>query len=321
MTGRPQQATTSVLVMSHGTPRTRDEIEAFYTRIRGGRPPTAEQLDDLRRRYDLIGGKSPLATITAAQIEGLAKLLEAEQPGGFEVELGTKHSTPTIEDSALKLAASRPPQVVGLVLTPHRSASGSEEDLARAARGICELENPADFVPVPQWYEVPGFAELIGNRVREAPDSLPSTVADRPHVLFTAQSVPQPPPGSDDPYRRQVNQSAEMAAEAAGLLRSGTQWRVAWQSARKGASQWIGAQLENVLADLAADGASAVVACPIGFVSDHLEVLYDLDIEARGLAENAGLYFARTRSLNDDPAFLDVLALAVRRAVGRITSG
>ena len=302
-----------VLVMAHGTPAAAGDIEAFYTRIRRGRPPTPEQLADLERRYRAIGGTSPLAARTAGQVAGLAARLEEAEPGRYVVAYGAKHTEPSIEEAAASLARHGASAVVGLVLAPHRASMGSEEYLARAAAALGEA-GELPFVPVRQWYDAPGLAALVGERVEAALASLPPDC--RAEVLFTAHSLPERVVAAGDPYPEQVAASAALAAGAAGLDRRGTGWRTAWQSAGRTPERWLGPDLVEVVRSLPAAGVQGVVVCPIGFVADHLEVLYDVDVEARGVATGAGLAFARTASLDDDPRFIDILAGVVRRAAG-----
>jgi len=302
-----------VLVMAHGTPDTPDGIEAFYTRIRRGRPPTPGQLGDLRRRYDAIGGVSPLTARTRAQVEGLAARLEAFEPGTYDVRYGAKHADPLIEEAAASFVGSGARRVVGLVLTPHSSSMGSGEYLGRAAAALAAVPGAPPFTPVPQWYDAPGFAELQAGRLRDALGRLPADA--RPAVLFTAHSLPERVVAEGDRYPDQVAESAAMVARSVGL--DDFAWRVAWQSAGRTPEPWIGPDILAVIRGLPAEGRTAVVVCPLGFVADHLEVLYDLDVEARGVAESAGLSFARTASLDDDPGFLDILATTVRSAAGR----
>ncbi len=310
--GQSRREHVGVLVMAHGTPDATAGIEPFYTRIRRGRPPTAEQLDDLRRRYEAIGGVSPLAARTGAQVDGLAARLEATDPGRFDVRFGAKHTPPLLEETAASFAGSGVDVVVGLVLTPHASSMGSGEYLARAAAALHAVDGAPPFVAVDRFYDAPGFAELLAARVRQALGGLGA--ASRPLVVFTAHSLPTRVVDEGDTYPDQLAESAAMVAAAASLNRTGTPWRVAWQSAGRTPEPWLGPDVGAVLGGLGAEGFTAVVLCPIGFVADHLEVLYDLDIEARAVAEAAGVTFARTASLNDDPAFLDVLARTVRSA-------
>jgi protoporphyrin/coproporphyrin ferrochelatase len=289
--------TTGVLLMAHGTPARAAEIAPFYTRIRRGRPPTPEQLAELAGRYDAIGGVSPLAVRTAAQVDAVRAALEARAPGRFVVSFGAKHTDPLIEESAATLAAAGLDRVVGLVLTPHGSSLGSQEYLDRAASALGDTP----FVPVAPWYAQPSLVALLAARVKDAL----GTVAGRAKVVFTAHSLPARIRETGDTYPEQLAESARLVAEAAGL----EEWFVAWQSAGRTPEPWLGPDVRDLVRQFAADGhTDAVVVCPIGFVADHLEVLYDLDIELAGVAAASGLAYARTSSLNDDPLFIAMLA-------------
>ena len=309
----PPATPVGVLVMAHGTPARPEDIGDFYTRIRRGRPPSAEQLADLERRYAAIGGTSPLAARTQAQVAGIAAQLEASSPGGYVVRHGAKHIAPLIEDAASALGAEDVAQVVGVVLAPHRASLGSDEYHERAERALETSDSKARYVRVDQWYDTPGFAELLAERVRAALGTLPDRVGRRT-VLFTAHSLPERVLASGDPYPDQVRASAELVAEAARLDDAGVGWQVAWQSAGRTPEPWIGPDVLGELRRLADGGVEGVVVCPVGFVADHLEVLYDVDIEARGVAEAAGMAFARTSSFDDDPRFCAVVARAIRQA-------
>lgn len=306
-------AEVGVLVMAHGTPASGDEIEPFYTRIRRGRPPTPEQLADLVRRYDAIGGVSPLAERTLAQVEGIAAALESSAPGRYRVAFGAKHTEPSIEVAAAALAREDVHGIVGIVLTPHQSARGSGEYLTRAADSVAEARPGPPFVRVDHWYEAPGFADLLAANLSDVLQAMNSPV-----VLFTAHSVPVMATGASDPYAAQMQESAELVAGAAGLEDASVPWSVAWQSAGRTEQEWLGPDLLTSIDSLAEAGHRSVVVCPIGFVSDHLEVLYDLDIEAASRARDAGMEFTRTASLNDDPAFVGILATAIERAAEQL---
>lgn len=303
-----------VLVMAHGTPGTAEEIAPFYTRIRRGRPPSTEQLAELRGRYEAIGGTSPLAHRTAAQVAGIARELEHMEPGAFTVRFGAKHTAPLIEDAATSLAREAE-RVVGIVLAPHRASMGSDEYLQRAADALEAAARGTELVAVRQWWDAPGFAALVAGRVREA---IARVEADGPPtVLFTAHSLPERVIAAGDPYPDQVAASGDAVAAAAGLAQAGIPWRVAWQSAGRTPEPWIGPDILTSLRELAHEGSRAVVVCPIGFVADHLEVLYDVDIEARQVADAMDLALARTESLNDDPQLCTILAAVVRVAAGQ----
>jgi ferrochelatase len=301
--------------MAHGTPDTPEGIEAFYTRIRRGRPPTPELLDELTGRYGAIGGTSPLTARTRAQVDGLAAGLEALDPGRFVVRLGTKYVPPTIEEGMAALSAEEVDRVVGVVLTPHQSSMGSGEYFARAGAAAGLADPPLGLTVIPSWYRTPGFAEILAVRTRRVLDALDPAARARTSVFFTAHSLPQRVVAEGDPYPDQV---AESGADIADLLDLGhdptVTWGIAWQSAGRTADPWIGPDLLAEMDRVAAGGATAVVVCPVGFVSDHLEILYDLDVEAQARADALGVAFARTPSLNDDPGFLALLAGVVRDA-------
>ena len=284
-------APTGVLVMAYGTPSSPDDVEAYYTHIRRGRAPTPEQLADLRRRYDAIGGVSPLLERTRAQVDALARVLGDE----YVVALGQKHAAPFIEDGMRSLLDVGVSSVVGLVLAPHYSALsvGEYEARAKAVGPVTMIES---------WHLEPGLVDLLAERV----DDALARFDDRSSVetLFTAHSLPARVVEMNDPYPEQVRQTGAAVAAAAGVER----WQVAWQSAGRTPEPWLGPDILEVIRGLEGD----VLVCPVGFVSDHLEVLYDVDIEARRVASERGALLERTASLNDDPRFIDVLSSVVR---------
>lgn len=291
-----------VLLMAYGTPEREGDLEAYYTDIRRGRPPTPEQLADLRRRYDAIGGLSPLAERTRAQAAGLQRLLdERDGPGAWRVELGLKHASPSIEAGVEALASNGVDEFVSIVLAPHFSALSVGQYLERAADSAGHLR----VRDITAWWDRPDLIRLLAGRVCEAIDRLPGDRRDHVEVLITAHSLPARALSVDHPtYQEQLRATGERVGAAAGL----GSWRIAWQSAGRTPEPWIGPDILDVIRTLPAEGFDAVVVCPAGFTSDHLEVLYDIDVEARAAAEEVGLVLERTTSLNDDPAFLRVLA-------------
>ncbi len=290
-----------VVVMAYGTPASPDDVEAYYTHIRRGRPPTPEQLADLTARYQAIGGISPLAQRTEAQRAGIEVALEARAPGRCRVVLGQKHAAPFIEDAVATLAAEGVPAVVGVVLAPHFSRASVGQYLERLQ--TAGSEHGLATAGLESWHLEPHYLAFLQRAVTDALVSLPA----RTKVLFTAHSLPERAL-AEDPYPEQLRESAAATASAAGLDRWAG-WALAWQSAGRTPEPWRGPDVLDVLCDLAATGrADGVLVCPQGFVSDHLEVLYDLDIEARRVAEDVGLAFGRTRVLNDDPPVLGALA-------------
>jgi ferrochelatase len=231
------------------------------------------------------------------------------------VRLGTKYAEPTIEDGVTALARAGVARVVGIVLTPHESSLGSGEYFRRAAAATLGSEPPLALTPVPSWHRANGFARLLADRTADALAALGAGGHTRTAVFFTAHSLPLRAVAEGDPYPDQVAESASDVAALAHLDgEPGLTWGVAWQSAGRTAEPWIGPALLDEIHRVTNEGATAVLVCPVGFVSDHLEILYDLDIEAEQAARSAGVAFARTASLNDDPGFLGVLADVVQRA-------
>ena len=290
-----------VMVMAYGTPGSRDELEAYYTHIRRGRPPTAEQMAELRARYDAIGGLSPLRRITQQQVEAVAAELQRRRPDAFRVRVGLKHAAPLIEDATEALRDCR--EIVGLVLAPHFShlSVGSYLDRLAAAAPWADVRRVAS------WWAHPGYVDALSARLTA---TLARTTAGHDTlVLFTAHSLPARIVESDDPYVEELTKAANLVASRSDV----TNWALAWQSAGRTPEPWLGPDIRDVLRALAGEVAEIVV-CPHGFTADHLEVLYDIDIEAAAVAAEAGITLLRTPSFNDDAALVGALADMVEAA-------
>ncbi len=296
---------TAVLLMAYGTPRTPAEIEPYYTDIRRGRAPTPEQLADLIARYDAIGGISPLAARTEAQRDALQSALNEIAPDKYEVVLGLKHAAPMIETAVNDLAARGFQHIIGLVLAPHYSSFSIGQYMGRA-RAAAEPHG-LTVTSIDSWATEPAFIEFLAADLRTRLSAMPENTK----VLFTAHSLPQRIIDAGDPYPDELRSTAEAVATAAGLD-SWSSWSIAWQSAGRTPEPWIGPDILAVIDDLAAsENASGVVVCACGFVADHLEVLFDLDIEAKKHAEAKGLSFDRTSCVNDNASIMRALAQRV----------
>lgn len=296
-----------VLVMAYGTPRTLDDVEDYYTDIRHGRPPTPELLEELTDRYRAIGGRSPLYEITRAQAEAI------EERTGIKTYLGQKHAPPFIPDAVRDMAKDGVDLAVGLVLAPHYSKM-SIGDYERRTRLAGEDTGwSGRLAMVRSWHLEPGYVDFLAQQVKEALSELREDLRPRTKTLFTAHSLPERILQSGDPYPDQLRETADAVAERARLQN----YDVAWQSAGRTNDPWIGPDVLDVMRDMPDEGWRGVLVAPAGFVSDHLEVLYDVDIECRDLAGELGMAFVRTDSPNDDPSFMDMLAGVVRRAFHR----
>jgi ferrochelatase len=280
--------------MAYGTPRDRADIETYYTDIRRGRPPTPELLADLVRRYDALGGIFPLRALTDAQL----RRIETALGDDFVVSLGTKHSVPTIEDGVQALAGRGVERVTGLVLAPHFSRFSIGEYADRVAKAASEHGLAAETVE--SWHLLPAYIDFLAQGVTESLSQVPAGS----HVVFTAHSLPQRILASGDPYPEQLQATASAVASSLGL----SKWSVGWQSAGRTPEPWLGPDVLEIVRSAAAEGWPGLVVCACGFVSDHLEVAYDLDIEAAALAGELGVPFARTASVNDDAAVMTALA-------------
>ncbi|MCB0965738.1 MAG: ferrochelatase [Ilumatobacter sp.] len=305
-------ARTAVVLMAYGTPTDVDQIEAYYTDIRRGRPPTPEQLADLTARYDAIGGLSPLAERTEAQRRTLAEQLERLAPGEYEVAIGLKHADPKIEATVDRLAAEGYRRAIGLVLAPHDSAYSVGQYLDRL-RAAAEPHGMA-VGGVRSWATEPAFVEFVADDLRMRLDADPAPT----RVVFTAHSLPERIIAAGDVYPDELRSTATAVAGRLGLT-EGDDWQIGWQSAGRTPEPWLGPDILEVLDTLAADpSVERVIVSAVGFVADHLEVLYDLDIEAAHRAAELGLSFDRTACVNDDDEVMAALAARVHDEASRL---
>jgi ferrochelatase len=301
---------TGVVLMAYGSPASLDDVEAYYTHIRRGRPPEPEQLADLVERYRAVGGVDRLRSRTEAQRAAIQGALDRAAPDAFEVRLGMKHAAPFIEDAVAGFAADGVPAVVGAVLAPHYSRGSVGEYLARAAQTAGEHD--LAFAGVERWDDLPEHRAFLVEAVRAARADLP----DRTKVFFTAHSLPLRVLDGDT-YPDQLEESAGAVAAALGLAPF-SDWATCWQSAGRTGDAWAGPDIIDMIRALGGTGrADGVLVCPHGFVTDHLEVAYDLDIVARAAAEDAGLAFGRTAMVDDDPVVMGALAARIAEAVPR----
>ena len=315
-------AQTGILVMAYGTASGPDDIERYYTDIRGGRPPTPEHLAELKQRYAAIGNRFPLLDITRAQAEGIEHELNARGEGAFKAYLGMKHSPPSIAEAVEAMRADGVERAVGLVLAPHWSEMSVESYLMRVADAVGDA-GPS-FAFARSFHDYPAFIELLGKRVAHALGTLGPAEREGAAVIFSAHSLPVRTledgtlrckvcatcEGSCR-YRDGLLETADLVARELDLPHH----TIAWQSAGRTADPWWGPPIEEVIADLASAGHPAIVVCSAGFVADHLEILYDLDIEAKQIAEDAGTHFVRTEMPNADPAFVAMLASVAHNAL------
>lgn len=291
-----------VLVMAYGTPSGPEDLAAYYTHIRRGRPPSQDLLEDLAARYEAIGW-SPLNALTRRQAEGLQARLDALAPGRWQVYVGMKHAPPFIGDVVRRMADDGVVEGVGIVMAPHYSRMSIGTYIAYAEEARRALPRPFPMRYVERWGEHPAYLEAVAARLTSALAALPAEIRSQTPVVFSAHSLPERILTWDDPYPDELRRTAAAAADRAGVRH----WTFAYQSAGRTAEPWLGPDVRDMVRQLYAAGHRSVASCSIGFVTDHLEVLYDLDIEVRDLCAHLGMRFVRAGSLNDHPRLLDAL--------------
>lgn len=319
-----------VLVMAYGTAAGPEDIERYYTDIRGGRAPSPEHLQELRDRYEAIGNVFPLGETTAAQAAGIVERLNADDDGqAYRAYLGMKHSPPFIPDGVDRMRDDGIERGIGIVMAPHWSGMSVETYVERVQRAAGDHAERPRFTFVRRYHDHPAFVTFLTDRVAEALRELSDDERGGAAVIFSAHSLPVRTLDDgtqrcktcdcDDScrYRDGLQETADLVAERLGL----EAYTIAWQSAGRTADPWWGPPVDDVIQQLAMQGHTAVVVCSAGFVADHLEVLYDLDIEAKQIAQEAGIAFTRTRMPNADPAYLDVLAQVVRDHLAQVPVG
>ena len=291
----------TILLMAYGSPNSLDEVGDYLAQVRGGRVSTPEEIEHLKQRYQRVGGQTPLLQITKSQADALEKKLVADGAPA-RVSFGMKHWHPFIEDVVEKISIDNPPILVGLALAPHYSklSIGGYEDSVRG--GLARKYPNVPFVMVKNWHTEPSLITALSTRVSSALSEIRGS--ERTMVIFTAHSLPLRAVSDDDPYRAQLLETSQLVAKETGV----TDWDFAFQSASGPISAWLGPSLKEKISEFSDKGIKRILVCPVGFVSDHLEILYDLDVEARDHANSRGVVMSRTLSLNDDPMFIEALA-------------
>jgi protoporphyrin/coproporphyrin ferrochelatase len=300
MISEKPHAPVGVLLMAHGTPSSLDQMAEYLTLVRGGRPPSAELVEEMRHNYATIGGRSPLTDITLAQAAALQARL------GFEylVTTGMRNWHPFIAEAVATLEAAGARQIVGIPLAPQFSTLSVQKYIDAATRVMPE---GVTFSCVRSYHVNPRLVDAFAARLREA-----APTADE-RIVFTAHSLPVRVIEAGDPYAEQVAATAAAVAAAAGI----PDYDRAYQSAGRTPEPWLGPDLSDYVRDRAAEGTRAFLVAPIGFVCDHTEVLFDIDVQAAQTASACGVHLRRTASLNTSPLFIEALADLVFEEVGQ----
>jgi ferrochelatase len=290
--------------MAYGSPNSLDEIEPYYTDIRGGRKPSPEDLRELVARYQRIGGRTPLLDITREQ----ARALKAQLGDEFRVYVGMKHWQPYIAQAVEEIACDDLKHIIALPLAPHYSRFSIDGYFQRVRDAIQKSNAPLDVSYVESWNDHPLFLRAVAEKLQAARAAFGSGGWDGIEVIFSAHSLPERILRSNDPYPHELRETCEGVAARMDLKR----WRFAYQSAGRTGEKWLGPDILDTLDEVAKQGARRVLIAPVGFVADHLEVLYDIDIECADRARELGIEMRRIESPNASPAFIAALAAIVR---------
>lgn len=297
--------------MAYGSPESREEVEPYYTHIRGGRKPSPEAVQRLQERYEVVGGRTPLLRVTREVAGELERLLNAS-PGDsqWKVYVGMKHWHPFISEAVEQLASDGVSELTAVALAPHYSRMSVGGYRKAVDQALATTASPAKLAFVNSWHMHEGFISLVAARVTSALEQWPAEHRAGVKVVFSAHSLPTRIREWNDPYEDQLLNSCRAISQQAAH----ENWIFAWQSAGKTGEPWLGPDILDVLASLHSDGVKDVLSVPVGFVCDHLEIQYDIDYEAVGKAREFGMTFRRTAMLNADPAFVRVLASVVEKS-------
>jgi ferrochelatase len=295
----------ALLLLAFGGPRNLEEVEFLLTRLFGGRKPPPEQLERVKDRYRLIGGCSPLPEVTSGQAKALEKELHA-RGHAFKSYVGMRYGHPLIEETLRQIVRHGFKEIVAVPMAPFRSraSTGAYSEELNRVKGEAGAEIRVFFVE--GWYRHPLFVKAVQEKVEEGLGQFTSEERKRVHLIFTAHSLPKTLI-ENDPYVREIEESVTEVLKGLGRI----PWHIAFQSKGGGPGEWIGPEVERILEDLASQKAKEVLVIPIGFVSDHIEILYDIDILYRNKAESLGMNLKRTSSLNVSESFVKALATIV----------
>lgn len=297
-----------LLVMAYGTPYKDEDIERYYTDIRHGRKPTEEMVADLRGRYHAIGGLSPLAKITEEQAYGLERVLnESQKEVEFKTYIGLKHIEPFIEDAVSNMKKDGIDEAISIVLAPHYS-SFSVEAYNKRAQDAANKLGGLKITNINEWYKEPQFIEMWANRINKAADEIPEAELDDTILIVSAHSLPEKIKAHGDPYPSQLEETAELIFNQVKV----PHYALGWQSEGKTGEPWLGPDVQDLTRDLYHEKAyKHFIYTPVGFVAEHLEVLYDNDYECKVVTDELGATYHRPPMPNADPEFLEVLKTVV----------
>jgi ferrochelatase len=311
--------------MAYGSPNRLEDVEAYFTDIRGGRTPSREAVEELASRYRRVGVPTPLLAVSMALGRELERLLNLDPPGDeiYTVHLGMKHWTPHIATAVEEIVESGADRMIAIVLAPHYSKISTEGYRRKIVAALATpprtatpngSASPVSLEFVESWYELDGYLDAVAENVR----SVRAGFAHPEEVIavFTAHSLPARILNEGDPYQDQLLRTSELVARRAGI----EQWRFSYQSQSHTGEPWLGPDLVDTIEELAAQGHREILVASIGFVADHLEIFYDIDIEAKEKADALGIELRRTLMLNADPRLAQALHALVAQRVSVVSA-
>jgi protoporphyrin/coproporphyrin ferrochelatase len=311
---------TAVLLMAYGSPNRLEDVEAYFTDIRGGRTPSREAVEELTSRYRRVGVPTPLLAVSMALGRELERLLNVDPPDDaiYTVHVGMKHWSPHIATAIEEVVESGADRLIAIVLAPHYSKISTEGYRRKVAAALATAHgrptpngsaSPLSLDFVESWHELDGYLQAVAENVRLVRTEFPNP--EDVVAIFTAHSLPARILDEGDPYQEQLLRTSERVAQRAGI----EQWRFSYQSQSQTGEPWLGPDLVDTVEELAARGHRALLVASVGFVADHLEIFYDIDIEAKEKADALGIDLRRTRMLNADPRLAHALhALVAQRS-------
>lgn len=296
---------TGVLLMSLGSPENLEDMEAYLLNIRNGRKPSAEFVEEIKRRYKLAGGKSPLLEISRKQARALEALLRDKQEG-MKIYVGMRHWRPFIKEAVREALQDGVTRLVSLPLTPYYSRISVDAYHEKVREALDELGGNVEVVAVKSWHDHPLLLETFANLIRQGFSKFGGS-REGVQLLFTAHSLPERIVEEGDPYPEELNHTATLLVEKINFR----PWYFAYQSQGGSPEPWLGPSVEKMLEFFQVEQVRKVLLAPIGFVADHMEILYDIDILFKGLASEKGIRLERSPSPNDSRSFIETLASVV----------
>jgi ferrochelatase len=295
----------AVLILAYGTPTSVERMRCYLSDIRGGRPMSDEFVDEFKHRYTIIGG-SPLTALTYDQVKRVGDELK-RRGYNIPVYLGMRHWSPWIKDAVGQMYLHSVDEAVALVMAPHFSKMSIGKYWNKIEEAQQMHGTNINFSFVDSWYKQPKFLQALENHVRAGLEKFPADVRDQVKIVFTAHSLPERLKKMGDPYDDELKDNARLVAERLGDI----DWMFSYQSAAETGEPWLGPQIEDVVVDLAKQGYKYMLVAPIGFVCDHVEILFDIDVEAKQIADEHGIQLERIESMNSTPLFIGAVTDAL----------